>query len=204
MQNDQSQMGESSFVEINYPTKIHPNCEGIHWGVDYKVEKYWAGIDDVRAGTVQPYEVINGRDNLLLRGGADLLWLGLRDGLSATTAQANTLFNNGNAAIGVGNSTTAAAASQTDLQGASQYWKGMEATYPLHTTGTGSTANHNIAFRSVFSTAQANFAWQEWSIANSTNSTGANSARRLNRKVQSLGTKSTAATWTFTVTLSLS
>lgn len=202
--NDNSQMGEQSFVEINYPSKIHPSCEGIHWGVEGVVEKYWAGEDAVRAGTAQPYERITFHDNLLLRGGADVLWLGLIGGLSGTTATAGAFFNNGNASIGVSTSNTAAAASQTNLQGTAQYWKGMEATYPTHTTGTGSTANHNISFRAVYSTAMANFAWNEWAIGNSTNSTGANTQRVLNRKVQSLGTKSTAATWTFTVTLSLS
>ena len=85
-----------------------------------------------------------------------------------------------------------------------RFAKGMEATYPLHTTGDGSTSALNIAFRSVFSTAQANFAWQEWGVGNSTKSTAPYAGRLLNRKVQSLGTKSTAATWTFTVTLSLS
>ena len=107
MQNDQSRMGESSFVEINYPTKHNPACEGIHWNCDWKIEKYHAGENDVRAGTfqsstagarigqpVQPYEVINGKDNLLLRGGADLLWLGLKAGLTATTGAKNTYLNN--------------------------------------------------------------------------------------------------------------
>lgn len=178
-------------------------CDQPHWGCHGRVEKFWGGIEDVQAGKLEPYEVVETTGNVLLRGGADLLWLGLIGSLTATTAQAGTYFNNGNASIGVGNSTAAAAASQTDLQGASQYFKGMDATYPTHTTGTGSTAALNISFKATFSTSQANFAWQEWTICNSTNSTGANSARRLNRKVQSLGTKSTAATWAFTVTLSL-
>ena len=204
MQNDQSRMAENSCVEKFYPSKTDPHCEGIHWGVDWKVEKYWAGEDAVRAGEVQPYEVIHGKDNLLLRGGADLLWLGLTGGLSATTALANTYFNNGNASIGVSTSNTAAANTQTNLQGTNQYWKGMETSFPAHTTGTASTAALNISFKSVFSTAMANYAWNEWALGNSTNSTGSNSQRVLNRKVQSLGTKSTAATWSLTVTLSLS
>jgi hypothetical protein len=219
MQNDQSRMGENSFVEINYPSKHNPACEGIHWNCDWKIEKYNAGIDDVRAGTfqsstagsklgqpVRPYEVVNGKDNLLLRGGADLLWLGLKAGLTATTGAKNTYLNNAEAVIFVGNSNTAAANTQVDLQASSsrRFAKGMEATYPTHTTGDGSTAALNIAFRSVFSTAQANFAWEEWGVGNSTKSTAPYPGRLLNRKVQSLGTKSTAATWTFTVTLSLS
>lgn len=181
-------------------------CEHIHWNVKGQLDKYWAGAADVRAGTVEPYETVHTTGNVLLRGGADLLWLGLKAGLTATTGAKNTYLNNAEAVIFVGNSNTAAVNTQVDLQASSsrRFAKGMEATYPLHTTGDGSTAALNIAFRSVFSTAQGNFAWEEWGIGNSTKSTAPYAGRLLNRKVQSLGTKSTAATWTFTVTLSLS
>jgi hypothetical protein len=74
----------------------------------------------------------------------------------------------------------------------------MEATYPTHTDGT-TSGSATITFRSVFGTGDANFAWQEWGVFNA--STG---GRMLNRKVESLGTKSSAATWTFTVTITLS
>jgi hypothetical protein len=45
----------------------------------------------------------------------------------------------------------------------------------------------------------ANFAWQEWAVFNAS-STG----RMLNRKVESLGTKTSSAAWTLTVTITLS
>ena len=67
-----------------------------------------------------------------------------------------TVFDNTNAHIGVGNSSTAAAAAQTDLQGASKHYEPMDATYPVHTDGTGSGAA-SIVFRSTFETADANF-----------------------------------------------
>lgn len=201
MQNDQSRVGDAGTVGAS----AHM-CDQLHWNCKGKLEKFWAGEDEVRAGTVEPYEVINTTGNMLLRGGADLLWLGLKAGLTATTGAKNTYLNNAEAVIFVGNSNTAAANTQVDLQASSsrRFAKGMEATYPLHTTGDGSTAALNIAFRSVFSTAQANWAWEEWGIGNSTKSTAPYAGRLLNRKVQSLGTKSTAATWTFTCTLSLS
>lgn len=173
------------------------------WGVRGRVEKYWAGIDEVYSGNVEPYEVVETTGNLLLCGGGDVMWLGLTGGISASSGLQNTKFDNGNASIGVGNSTSAAVNTQTGLQANSsrRYHKGMDATYPVHTTGTNSTAFKNIQFKATFSTAQANFAWQEWCIRNSTLSSGA--GRCLNRKVQSLGTKSSAATWAFTVTISL-
>lgn len=176
-------------------------CDQLHWRCHTRLEKYWAGVNDVHAGRVEPYEVLESDGNLLLIGGADILWLGLKNGLSATTNQGNTYFNNANAGIRVGNSTSAAANTQTDLQAASsrKFTKGMDATYPTHTTGTGSSTSTKILYKATFSTAQANFAWQEWGIVNRTTSGG----RMLNRKVQSLGTKSTAATWALTVTLSL-
>jgi hypothetical protein len=194
---------------------IHPGCEGLHWIADWKLEKFNAGAKDVMAGTyqsatnaskgrlgapVKPEEVEEYRGNLLLYGGADVLWLGLRDGLSASTNLANTKFNNANAGIRVSTSNTAAAASQTNIQGTTKYTKGMDATYPTHTTGTGTSTCAVITFKATFTTSQANFAWNEWGIVNRTAQTG---GRMLNRKVQSLGTKTSAATWAFTVTLSL-
>jgi hypothetical protein len=79
-------------------------------------------------------------------------------------------------------------------------YKIMTTGYPTHTTGT-STAARSAAFRATFSTAQANFAWQEWALFNST---VAATRRMLNRKVQSLGTKTSAATRQITLTLTLS
>src|SRR3954467_8322772 len=110
-----------TFVDDSH---IDPNCEAMHWIADWKLEKFNAGVKDVYAGTyqsatnaahgrlgnpVQPVEVNNIRGNLLLYGGADVLWLGLKAGLSATTNVANTYFNNANAGIRVStNSATVA------------------------------------------------------------------------------------------------
>lgn len=184
------------------------------WRCEWRVEKYHAGAADVIAGRhesstnpperygspVEPYEVIEREGNLLMYGGADVLWLGLRTGLSATTGLANTKFDNTNACIRVGNSSAAAAATQTDLQGGSKRGVGMQATFPTHTSGTAASTSSKMLFKSVFTSSQANFAWQEWGITNKVSSAG---GRMLNRKVESLGTKTSAAVWTFTVTLSL-
>lgn len=136
--------------------------------------------------------------NLLMYGGASCLWQSLIGNGTGTAAQALTFFNNGNAYISVGDSNTAEAATQTDLQASSnKLRKAMDATYPLHTDATTSGAA-SIVFRSTFGTSDANYAWAEWGVFN-----GSTGGRMLNRKVQALGTKTSAATWQFTVTLTL-
>lgn len=103
-----------------------------------------------------------------------------------------TEFSNANAHLGVGDSTTAFAATQTDLQAATnKFRKAMEATYPTRATNV-------LTFRSLFSTAQANFAWEEWGTFNASSA-----GTMLNRKVESLGTKTSAQSWQLTVDLTV-
>jgi hypothetical protein len=110
--------------------------------------------------------------------------------VQAGIGAAVTPFNNANSYIGVGDSTTAFAASQTDLQASTnKLRKAMDATYP-------SGGSNVITFRSTFGTSDANFAWQEWGVFN-----GSSGGTMLSRKVESLGTKTSAQTWQFTVTL---
>lgn len=105
-----------------------------------------------------------------------------------------TAFNNANAYIGVGDSTTAHAFTQTDLQGTTnRLRKAMDATYPTN-------AANVLTFRSTFGTAEANWAWQEWGVFNNP-TTG--SGTMMNRKVESLGTKTSAQSWQITVTITL-
>jgi hypothetical protein len=100
-----------------------------------------------------------------------------------------TFFNNTNTYLAVGDGTTAFSASQTDLQGTNKLRKKVDATYPTRT-------NNSITFKATFTTSDANWAWNEWGIFNA--STG---GIMLNRKVENLGTKTSSATWVFTVTL---
>ena len=110
----------------------------------------------------------------------------------ALAGEAFTAFNNGNARIGVGDSSTAFAAGQTDLQAASnKLRKAMEAAYPSRATSV-------LTFRSVFGTGEANFAWNEWGVFNA-----AAAGVMLNRKVESLGTKTSAQSWQLTVDITL-
>lgn len=124
--------------------------------------------------------------NLLLNEGIQELWD------LAIAAGGTTAYNNANAEIGVGDSSTAAVATQTDLQAASnKLFKAMVATYPQRT-------NQTVDFRSDFTSGEANFAWAEWGIRN-----GNTRNKNLNRKVESLGTKATG-TWTLTASVTLS
>lgn len=167
----------------------------VKWRCRIKVAKFEG--DDTSG---KPYAVRELHGNLLMNGGASCQWETLIGNGTGTAGQTLTFFNNANAAIGVGDSSTAAAATQTDLQAASnKLRKAMDATFPSHTDGTTSGAAA-ISFRSTFATTDANFAWQEWGTFNSpTAATG----RMLNRAVTSLGTKTSASAWQFTVTLTL-
>lgn len=113
-------------------------------------------------------------------------------------------FNNANAYIGVGDTSTAAAATDTELlatqNAANRFYKGMVATWPQRTSQT-------VDWKSDFTTTEANFAWNEWTVAaGATTSSGSGflvGTTNLNRKVQSLGTKA-SGTWTMTASITFS
>jgi hypothetical protein len=172
--------------------------EPVQWRCHTKVEKYWgeAPLEARESGLLVPYDVDEREGNVLVIGGASALWQRL-------IGTAVTAFDNTNARLGVGNSTTAAADTQTDLQAAAgaanRQANAMEAGYPQHTDSTGTAGSKSIAYRASFATGEANFAWNEWCVANGVPGVG----RMLNRKQEALGTKTSAATWVLTVTLSL-
>ncbi|HEY9417891.1 MAG TPA: hypothetical protein VIQ30_24290 [Pseudonocardia sp.] len=111
---------------------------------------------------------------------------------AAILGEATTDFNAANAYIGVGDSSTAFATSQTDLQASSnKLRKGMNATYPSRSVNV-------LTFQTTFIESEANFAWQEIAVFNAP-SGGA----MLSRLVQSLGTKPSSELWRATLTLTL-
>lgn len=183
------------------------------WKVHTKVAKFegdWTG-EEIDAGLAGlPYEVIEDEDNMVMIGGSSALWQCLIGNGTGTAAQTLTYFNNGNAMIGVGDSATAEANTQTDLQAVTgsthRQFKAQDATYPLHTDTTGTVGSQTITFRSTFASAEANFAWAEWVIANwsSATTTLLTTGRILNRKVAANGTKASGASWQFTVTITIS
>ncbi len=143
--------------------------------------------DDAAFAADQAYGVSEIDGNLLLNEGiAEFLDL-------AIAAGTPTAFNNANARLGVGDSATAAAATQTDLQAVTnKTYKAMEATYPSRSAQT-------VTWRSVFGSADANYAWEEFVVDN-----GATAAKTLNRKVSAQGTKASGQTWTLDLTITLS
>jgi hypothetical protein len=103
-----------------------------------------------------------------------------------------TFLSSSNAYLGVGDSSTAFAAAQTDLQAASnKLRKAMEASYPTRSSGA-------LTFRSLFGTSEANFAWAEWAVFNASSS-----GTMFSRKVESLGTKTNTQSWQLTATVTV-
>lgn len=162
-------------------------ADAFRWHCSTLLEKYWN-----RGDRLELYDVVFVDGNMLLFGGASALWNRLLNSSPSVG-----VFNNANTYIGVGDSATAAAATQTDLQGTNKFRKVMNPTYPTHTDGTGGS-NGTALFQASFGTADANFAWREWGIFNASTA-----GRMLNRKVQAFGTKPAGATWTLTITLSI-
>jgi hypothetical protein len=112
---------------------------------------------------------------------------------AATGISTPTLYDNTNAYIGVGDGNTAFSAAQTDLQGTSKTRKAMEATFPDQSQGA-----NVMRFKSSFGTGDANYAWEEWGVFNASSA-----GTMMNRKVEALGTKTSAQTWEFTVDIQL-
>lgn len=199
--NDRSQLVEHQSVGAGLRAG-----EGLKWHAQWQVKKYRSPSADVLAGRVTPDEVITGEGNLAMNGGVDVIWKRLitlkpSTGLASVTSAFST-----KAALAVGNSSATSTASQTDIQAASgatnRARRVMDSAFPSHTTGTSTTAR-SASFQVTFTTAQANFAWKEWGLFNTT-STSAGAFRMLNRKVAALGTKTSAATWQLNVKLTIS
>lgn len=155
----------------------------------------------LRALVGSPEESVEIVGNLLLNEGIQRLEDLTMIATVTNNQTAGNPWSNGNAFIGVGDSSTAEAATQTELQAATnRFYKGMNATYP-------SRVNQTVTFQSDYTTTEANYVWAEWSIsAGATTASGAGfttGTTNLNRKVAALGTKA-SGTWTLTVTVALS
>lgn len=101
-------------------------------------------------------------------------------------------YNNANAHLGVGDSSAVFSAAHTDLQASTnKIRKSMETSFPDQSQGAGT-----IRLKSSYATGEANFDWEEWGTFNA-----ASAGTMLNRKVESLGTKTSAQTWELTADL---
>lgn len=142
----------------------------------WTVRKYWADDDLARA---TPYEVVEG-ENAMVTAGATALWNRF------VNQGAVTAFDGTNARLGVGDSSTAVAAGQTDLQAATNKLRKLVDAAPIVS---GATAT----FVATFTTAEANFAWNEAGCFNSSSG-----ATMLNRVAQGFGTKTSSVQWVLT------
>lgn len=149
------------------------------WRPHWKIEKYRGEALPENLYAVEEFD-----GNLLLNTGINAL-LNLLIG-------SGTAFNYTNARIGVGDSSTAAAAAQTDLQASTnKAYAAMDATYPQ-------VSGQTVTFRATFGSGVAAFAWNEFVIKN--NATGI----CLNRKVEAHGSKASADTWVVQVQITIS
>lgn len=145
---------------------------------------------------VEPYEVVVKAGNLLTTAGLQRL-------TNLLIGAGGTALTNTTARLGVGNSATAAAVGQTDLQAAAgstnRWFQPMDATFPTAVNGV-------VTLKSTFVTGDGNFVWNEWgSDIGTATVTAANTvnATLLNRAVQSLGTKASGS-WVLTATITVS
>jgi len=127
-------------------------------------------------------------ENGLLNEGINELW-------TILCSAGGTKFDSTNAYTGVGDSNAAFNATQTGLQAAvNKLYKAMDGGYPTYGSAQKAT------WRSTYGSADANWAWEETTVANG----NSDAAKNLNRKVQSLGTKASGTTWILTLEITLS
>jgi hypothetical protein len=142
-----------------------------------------------RVGEPEPYAVDESVHNCFLIEGMNEMWK-LVLGLGSTP------FSSANAYIGVGDGTAAEDEAQTGLQGSNKYYKSMASGYPK---GPADAGAKKAIFRSVFVEGEAEFAWNEVTIANG----NSDSAVNLIRILESKGTKPAGEEWTAEIELSL-
>lgn len=103
--------------------------------------------------------------------------------------------------IGAGNSNTAEAYTDTDLNasaGSSNRWFQL-------VSGAGSLGTRTLAWSATFGSSDGNFAWNEFGIDQGTSSGNTVTAPLLNHKAGiAQGTKASGQTWTATATLTFS
>lgn len=157
--------------------------------VEWRIRRF-ASEEDWKAGKLLNESVVEG--NILLNEGINELW-------TLVCSSSGTKFDNANAYLGVGDDNTAEAATQTGLNpsggsGLNQLYKAMDTGYPTYGT------NQKATWRATFGGTEANFHWQEFTVANGSGG----SAKNLNRKVSDQGTKTSGQVWELTLEITLS
>ena len=125
--------------------------------------------------------------NVLLEEGINELW-------TLVCSSSGTKFDNANSYLGVGDGTTAEDATQTGLQGTNKCYKAVDSGYPTYGT------DKKATWKATFGENDANFDWNEFTVANGSD----DSAKNLNRKVSSQGTKQSGQIWELTIEITIS
>jgi hypothetical protein len=166
------------------------------WRPQWTIPKFYEHRDRVakagRKGLPLSYLMENFElmEPLLRFQGNCLLDEGINEFFSLIAGTGGVLFDHDNANIGVGDDATAADHEQTGLLGAAnagthKLYVAMDESYPTYGTA------QKVTHRSTFTSLQANFHWQEITVANG----NSDAADNLNRKVQDMGTKAEGSTW---------
>ena len=180
-------------------------AEKARWMAHWTIKKFLGDFpgmsaEEIEAAGVEPFEVMEVDGNCLLNDGINsIIW-------PAVVGALATPLNGTDGCMGVGDSSTAAAASQTGLQaGTNHLWVLLSAT---PTVG----SSQQLVASATFSGSQANWVWNEIcvGVTSTPASLPANSqappatAHVLNRLAQNLGTKASGTTWTGQLTVTLS
>lgn len=145
------------------------------------VTKY-ASQEDFENGV--HFDIVHIDGNTLLSEGITEVFK-LISGLTATH------FGTANAFIGVGDSSAESSPTQTGLQASTnKFYKAVDSGFPVIT-------GNDITWRATFVSDEANFAWNEFTIANG----NSDSAMNLNRKVSSQGSKTSGQIWSVNLTI---
>lgn len=151
----------------------------IGWQTQWTITKY------ANEHAADPYEVCTFDGNLALNEG-------ITEVMDLIIGDAATAYSAANTYLGVGADTTAADATQTGLIAASnKYYQLVDSV-----SATGQT----ITWQATFGSGVANFAWEEFTVANGSS----DSADNLNRKVSGQGTKASPNIWILQCKITLS
>lgn len=158
--------------------------DSFHENVKWRIRQWEDPLDWQRGS---PPEKVNWfEDNCLLNTGINLLW-------TLIAGSVGTKWDNANARLGVGTSAAATSATQGSLVSGVYTYKNMDSGYP-----TGGTSQI-CTWRSTFGTAEANHAWNEFTVND-----GTSGNISLNRAVSAQGTKASGQIWELTLQITFS
>jgi len=194
--NGKEQVGVGAGLDMN---------EGLRFKGIWQVEKFDAKVDrsiagemerfwkEIKSGRLKPHEVLE-TANVLLQTGMLEMW----DLIKGTSALH---FNSTDTKIGICDDATAAAATQTDLIAATnKTYIAMDSGWPKTRTDDGALGYGVFQTKATFATGDANYAWAEAVVKN----TNGSSNKCICRAATGWGTKTSAATWVATHTVTLS